>query len=57
MADAPALSTTLAISTALMLFSSQPLLIFTVTGTGTVATTDATISFTFSGFFNKADPA
>ena len=56
-AEAPALSTTLAISMALIFFSSQPLLIFTVTGIGTDATTASTISFTFFGLFNRAEPA
>ena len=57
MADAPAASTTLAISIALILLSSQPLLIFTVTGILTAFTTASTISFTLAGFFKRALPA
>ena len=54
---APASSIILATSLALMLFSSQPLLILTVTGQGTASTTASTISFIFSGFFKSAAPA
>ena len=48
--DAPASSHILAISTALILLESHPLLILTVTGIGTDATTASTISLTLSGF-------
>ena len=40
-----------------MLFLSQPLLSFTVTGIGTMSTIDSTIDFTLSGSFIKAHPA
>ena len=55
MADAPASSMIFAISSAL--FSSHPLLIFAVTGIGTVSTTVFIISSTLLGFLSNALPA
>ena len=56
-ADAPASSTIPAISTALMLFLSQPLLILTVRGISIISTIDSTIDLTFIGSFSNALPA
>ena len=56
MASAPACSQIRATSTAFTLPLSQPLRIFTVTGTGTAAFTAATISPQSSGVFMSALP-
>ena len=55
-AEAPASSQIFAISTALTEFLSQPLRIFTVTGTGTARTTAETIARQSRGLFMRAEP-
>ena len=57
MADAPACSRIFATSTQFTLPASQPLRIFTVTGTSTAAATAAVISPASSGVFISAEPS